>query len=174
MNYFNKSRLLFWMGLVFLVAGSSMIITFLALQKRGNEVRSIQENASETSSTSALCRHLQFDSKQSAEVQKIQEEFTPQSNAILQEINQNRIKLLEELTKEAPNTTFVQSIIDSISIHQKSLQQLSVKHYLALKNICTPEQCKQLSGLYFDLYGYGKGKPEHAGKQRRFRGGRGN
>ena len=55
---------------------------------------------------------------------------------------------------------------------QRKMQKASVKQYRSLKEICNPAQCKRLSSLYFELYGFqdqGKGMGQGKGMIRRYR-----
>jgi hypothetical protein len=54
------------------------------------------------------------------------------------------------------------------------MQNASVDQYLALKEICTPDQCKRLSALYYELYGYQfkDDNGQENKRQHRHRGGR--
>ena len=61
-----------------------------------------------------------------------------------------------------------------IALLQKQMQNASVDQYLALKEICTPDQCKRLSALYYELYGYQfkDDNGQENKRQHRHRGGR--
>ncbi len=121
----------------------------------------------------AISKSLLLTPSQSAKEETILANYKKITEPIIAEIRIKRIQLLEELAREKPDKTVLNSYVEEITLLQKQMQNASVNQYLALKEICTPAQCQKLSTLYYELYGcQGKEKNEGKGMKRRFRGGR--
>lgn len=150
MNFFTKNRFLTWL-LIFLVAVNlTILVTFMVYRFR-KPAETEQQACSR--SCMAFSKELSLTSGQSGKVDAILAGYRNGTEPFVARIRECRVQLLEELAKENPDTALVSRCTEEISGLQKQLQMASVKQYLALKEICTPDQCRKLSALYFELYG---------------------
>lgn len=158
MESLYKNRLLFWVLMFLIVVNLAALGTYFFYPRQ---------------QTGALCQEgsmgpgcvyqarLDLTDEQTREVDRISEEYQDISRPIAGEIKSVRGEILDELSSEAPDTALLTSFTGELSQLQAQLQRENVKHYMALKEVCTPEQALRLSNLYRELYGcpmHGQGR----------------
>ncbi|MEI7982771.1 MAG: periplasmic heavy metal sensor [Bacteroidota bacterium] len=180
MNFFSKNRFLFWL-LIFLVGVniSAMVTIIVLVSKKAPP--SNQQPVKNTGN--AFTKTLSLSPGQTGKVETILNDYKNLTEPISADIRNRRIQILEELAKKNPDKAILTSNVKEISMLQTQMQNASIDQYMALKEICTPDQCQRLSALYYELYGCqgqgpgmgkGKGPGQGKGMMRRYRGGRGN
>ncbi len=174
MNFFSKNRFVFWL-LIFLIV---ILLTAFAtsIVYYSNQSKKINQEKPENPGN-AFRRELSLSPSQSGKVDSILQDYRNSTEPIVADIRNHRIQILDELAKDKPDKSTLNKYIEEISQLQKQMQNASVNQYMALKQICTPDQCQRLSALYFELYGFkeqgkGHGKEQRKGNMRRYRGGR--
>lgn len=169
MNFFSKNRFVFWL-LIFL-AGINLS-TFITLVVMFSKQPATNQPSTENPGN-AFSKSLSLSAAQSVKVETILADYRNLTGPIISDIRDHRIQILEELAKDKPDKTVMDSYIEKITLLQEQMQNASVNQYLALKQICTPLQCQKLSTLYYELYGCkGQEESKNKGKMRRYRGGR--
>lgn len=172
MNSFPINRVVFWLLISLIVILLSALITLVVFFSNNRYTVSRQK----IENTGVIFRkELALSDSQSEKVGNILAQYKNTTNPLVAEIRDHRLQMLDELAKESPDTIMLNRYMSEISELQKQMQKASLKQYTDLKKICTPEQCKRLSALYFELYGFqGQGKGAGKGQMHRYRGGRGN
>jgi hypothetical protein len=169
MNYFNKNRIIFWLVVFILIINLSALVTFLVYYSK--VYKPVKEPLA-GQSCQQLCRKLTLTPEQSKRVGIIQQEFSEKSEPIISAIKENRMLMLEELSKNKPDTALINSYASSIGDLHKELQKAAAWQFLSMKKICNADQCSKLSDIYYNLYGCrGAGMIQGKGNQHRFRGG---
>jgi Spy/CpxP family protein refolding chaperone len=150
MNFFNRNRFVSWLLVFLVVINLTALVTFLAFYMR-KPARA--ENPACGTSCMALQKELSLTPGQSGKVDTILAVYRTATQPYVARIKDCRAQLLEELAKDKPDTGLISRCTDEINTCQKEMQKASVNQYLSLKKICTPDQCRRLSALYFELYG---------------------
>jgi len=173
MNFFTKNKFVFWL-LVFLVAiNLSALVTFGVFYFR-HPAGPADQACGKT--CRAFSEELSLSPAQARQVDAILAAYRSTTEPLSGEITNCRVQLLGEIAKPRPDTNLVNGCVEKIALLQKQIQKASVGQYLELKKICTPDQCRRLSSLYFELYGcQGKGmcREKGSGKGMMHRGGHG-
>jgi hypothetical protein len=160
MNFFSKNKFVFWLLIFLIVINLSALISFFVFFTRTS---SPPRQSSQKNTGSVFCRELSLTSSQSEKVNAILAVYKSSTDPVTENIRNYRVQLLEELAKVKPDTVLLNRYAEEISLFQKQMQIASIKQYLALKQICNPDQCQRLSTLYFELYGC-KGRCEGMGQ----------
>ena len=159
--------------MIFLVViNLSALISFLLLFSNN---RTLSDQNPKGNTEKAFCEELSLTPVQSEKVGVIMNDYRNVNAPVTANIRDLRGKLLGEVAKDNPDTNILNSCTEEICQLQKKLQKASIAQYMALKGVCTPEQCQRLSSLYFELYGcqgkckemgqgQGKGKMHRYGK----------
>ena len=171
MNYFDKNKLLIWVVIFFLVINVSALVTFFVYFS-GSGRPTAEGPAGQ--SCEQFCKMLDLTEEQSKEVEAIRAEFRGKADPLIAEIRENRSLMLEELSKDAPDTSVVNRYTNAIGALHAKLQRIVAGQFLSLKTVCNPEQCRKMTDIYYDLYGCSeKAGKEMQGKrkQHRFHGG---
>ena len=173
MNFFSKNKIVFWLLVFLVVINLSALVTFLVLFSQ-DPLASKQESKENPGIT--FRKELSLSPSQSEKVEVILADYRSSTEPLTLNIRNYRSQLLEELAKDKPDTSLINSSVEKICLLQKQMQKASVAQYMALKEICTPSQCQRLSALYFELYGCQgkcKGMGNGKGMMHQYRGGQG-
>ena len=172
MNFFVKNRLIFWLLLVLIIINISALLTFFIMFRA--EKKELPEAASNNTSRT-FQEQLSLTQEQSDTVFYINNNHRRVAEPISVALKEKRSELLAELEKDHPDTVLLDRYADEIGTLQKEMQKASIRHYLELKGVCDPHQCRKLSSFYRQLYGgneYGMGQGKRM--QNRFRHGQRN
>jgi hypothetical protein len=150
MNFFLKNRFVFWLLVFLVVVNLSAFVTFIVFFS-GN-YRATGNNQNENTGL-AFRKELSLSPSQSEKVNVVLAGYRKATEPVTAGIRDYRAQILEELTKEKPDTEVLNRCGEQVCLLQKQMQKASVIQYMALKEICNPEQCQRLSALYFELYG---------------------
>jgi len=174
MNFFSKNKLVFWLLVFLVVINLTVLITFLVLFS-GRSGEALQPKSEKPGL--AIQQELALTPSQSTNVEKIIAGYRQETGPISQSIREYRARILDELATDHPDNLKLTLYADSICYLQRQMQQASIKQYLALKEICNPDQCRKLSALYFELYGFqgqGHGMGQGKGMRHMYRRGQNN
>jgi hypothetical protein len=172
MNFFSRNSFIFWLLIFLVVVNISAFITFIVFFSGNSRAAGTGKN--ETTGV-AFRKELLLSPSQSEKVNVILADYRKATEPVTSGIRDYRTQILEELAKENPDTELLNRCGDQICLLQKQMQKASVSQYMALKEICTPEQCQRLSALYFELYGCQgqcKGMMKGNGMMHQYRGGK--
>ncbi len=150
MNIFSKNRFVFWLLIFLIVINLSALITFLVFFSH-NSIRSAQQQ--QKNPGMKFRKELSLSPAQSEKVDAILADYRNSTEPVTTNIQNYRVQILDELAKDKPDTTLLNTCVEDICSLQKQMQKASVQQYMALKEICNPTQCQRLSALYFELYG---------------------
>ncbi len=160
MNFFSKNKIVFWLLVFLVVINLSALVTFLILfsQNTTASKQQLRENCG-----MSFKKELSLSRSQSEKVDVILADYRSSTEPVATNIRNYRSQLLEELAKDKPDTNLISSSVEEICLLQEQMQKASVTQYMALKEICSPDQCQRLSALYSELYGC-QGKCKGMGK----------
>ncbi|MDT8394691.1 MAG: periplasmic heavy metal sensor [Bacteroidales bacterium] len=145
-----KNRLLFWL-LIFLIAVNlGALATYFFFPAK-------QQNLS-CAGTDAhpgcyYRNQLDLSDGQAVQVEQLSENYLKASGEMAEKIKSLRGEILNELSMDDPDSLRLDQLLTELINMQGQLQRENMKHYLTLKEICTPEQALRLSRLYHELYG---------------------
>jgi hypothetical protein len=150
MNFFSKNRLVSLLLLFLVIINLTTIITFIVFYR---ESRKQAAESSDLRSMRSFREQLSLNPVQSERVMSINTRFRNISGPIASSIREKRSELLEELSKEKPDTILLKKLAAEIGDLHKDLQMASIRQYMNLKEVCDSCQCMKLSEFYFQLYG---------------------
>lgn len=150
MNPQDKNRLIFWILLFLVIVNLSAVIAFFAFNRH---TETVSCNAMQPQCGKAFECELGLSEEQVREVDVINSEYQSKSSPIVQAIRNIRSDILDELSSESPDTTYINEKSNELCDLQLQLQQANFTQFLGLKKVCDPDQAKRLSALYKELYG---------------------
>ena len=146
----QKNRLLLRV-LLFLVIVNLAALATWAFYPFGQES---EQAATETAEPQCIYKaRLQLTDDQTAEVNLLSEDYRERSAPLAGQIRSLRGEILDELSSDRPDTSHLNRLTLELSGFQAQLQRENIRHYMALKEVCTPGQAMRLSNLYRELYG---------------------
>jgi len=174
MNFFLRNRVIIW------ILGGLLIITLSVLASMvyhtWTEPEEVMSQPGCTSSCQMLFSELELNADQQEQMDDILNHFRDSSAALVTELRQSRLALMEELRSDLPDTLHIMQVSEEIGKTQTRMTRLAANQYLHIRSICNPEQRQALSNVYCDLFGcprVGKGQGENCdenSRQRRRRG----
>ena len=149
MDTTKKNRLLFWL-MIFLVAVNLAALATYFFFPSADKVSSCGDASIHPG---CLYRNqLGLSDEQASAVEVISEKYMEESTTLAVKIKSLRGEILDELSYPDPDTLQLYELTAKLVSLQAQLQKENIKHYLALKEVCTPEQAMRLSNLYRELY----------------------
>jgi len=152
MELYKKNRLLFWIMIVLIVINIATLTSFFIFSKQGVTPAPVCRVMSD-STCSGFCTKLNLSATQVEKVEIINRNYKNNASTFVMNIKNKRVEILDELNKDKPDTLLTNKLTGEVSVLQSLLQRESIRQYLELKKVCTPEQAQRLSALYRDLYG---------------------
>lgn len=145
-----KNRVLFWLLMFLIIVNLAALATYFFFPLNGNK----QECGETFMKNGCLYRtQLDLSDEQAIVVEEISDKYLEATGSLAAEIKSVRGMILDELSKPTPDSMLLNELISDITRMQGRLQKENIKHYLAVKDVCSPEQAMQLSNLYRELYG---------------------
>jgi len=103
--------------------------------------------------TKYFTMELDLDPDQQDLVWDLNQQFNRQANRISRELSLLRFDMVSELGKADPDEQYLSSLSVSIGDRHAELKEATIKFYMGIKNICTPEQNEKLLGIFQGLLG---------------------
>lgn len=165
MDLYKKNRWLFWLMLFLIILNVSALVAYFAFKQ---DAPATPETTRETPSE-IFRQELALTPEQTEKVGEINYQYRSEVLPISDSIKSIRSYILNELSQSNPDTTILYHLASEMALLQNLMQRASIRQYLDLKSVVTPEQALKLSALYHELYGSPMKKKN---MQHRFRGGR--
>lgn len=127
-----------------------------------------------------LSRYIGFDENQQKQFQALEEGYRQELSLLKDQISAIEIKIMVELKEKRPNRDLLHKLSQEVGETHTAIKNLTIEHFLAIKDICTPEQESKISILFSRLEqrsemgrgrrgeGRGQGKGQGQGRGRRF------
>lgn len=145
MNYFNKKNIAIISIVVLLIINIAAISTVLFLTYKKPEMpNEIQPRESMRSARKNL--NLSADQKKAFEA--FQKEYQEQTKKVFVEMHQKRVLMMDEFSKEDPDSSVLYDLAEKTGELHKDLKRLTINHLLDLKGICNQEQFRYLEGMF--------------------------
>jgi Spy/CpxP family protein refolding chaperone len=102
---------------------------------------------------------LGFDNEQRQRFNELEHSYRTELAGLMHEMHEIEAEILMELSKEQPNRKALEKYAAETGIVQTGIKQLTIDHFLNIKEICSPEQAENLSSLFNEMQrGFGQGK----------------
>lgn len=151
MNPANRNRLIFFILIFLVIVNLSAVVTFFTYRSHNNEV--VVCDAMQAECGNAFKSELGLSEEQSRKVEAINVDYQQASSPVVEKIRDIRSSILDELSSDLPDTTYLKQKSDELCDLQLQLQKANFTQFLELKKVCNPEQAQRLSALYRELYG---------------------
>lgn len=150
MNFFSNNRVLFWILMFLVLVNISVLAGYFIIFRNP-----VNPSVSTSRPGWALKKELSLTAEQTVKVQAINAAYKAAADPLIQNIQETKAGLLNELSRESTDTSVVSDLSNQISIAQKKLQSVNINQFLDLKKVCSPEQTKKLAQIYAEMYGFG-------------------
>ena len=159
-----KNRVLFWLLLFLIILNLGAFITWFVVSKQKPTTTTCV--MPESGGCMILSQELNLTPSQSKQADTILCCFQAESRSLADAIRERRISIMEILSGSDPDTNKLKQLTQELAGLQVDLQKVNIRQFIALKEICTPEQLECLSNLFLEMYGC---PMKEKGKQNRYR-----
>ena len=161
MNYFTQNRGFKLVTIILLALNLAVLITVIyRISPIYKPLSCIQKK--QASPREFLIQELNLTPDQANKFDKLRIDFAETRKDIKSNMNKQRELILEELTKSNPDTAYLQNLAAQYGEFHAKLKLATIKHLLAFKKICTPEQEQKLYFMFNDMLSKDtKSKQEH-------------
>jgi Spy/CpxP family protein refolding chaperone len=154
MNTENKRSWMVWAIVALVIMNLSTLATILYHQYQSSTPNTIvtDERQLEANTEKFSGRYfrdkLNLDNDQMDRFREFNPVFRQQARAITIDLATKRSQMLSEMTATNSDTGRLNTLSDSIGKLHSDLKKITYRYYLDLKDICNPEQDKQLEQLF--------------------------
>ncbi len=110
-----------------------------------------------------LVKELDLTSEQEEKIHIYQNEFRQKSRALMEQMNEYRIVINNELKKQNPNKDTLNKGAEAIGKHHEKIKILSFEMLINMKKVCNDEQQKKLVEIFVEM------QPKHKDRRRKKR-----
>ncbi len=150
MNFFNRTKITFWVMIVLIVINIAALISYFYFSRPACETPGCETR---NQPGKVLQSALGLTAEQAEKVAAINEVYQQAAGPVSASIKENRGLIITEMEKENPDTAAINTLIRQLSELQIALQKENVRQYMELKKVCNSEQAQKLSAFYRELYG---------------------
>ncbi|MBE0647449.1 MAG: periplasmic heavy metal sensor [Bacteroidales bacterium] len=151
MNFFLRNRAVIWVLAGLLIITMSVLASMV--YHTWTEPEEVVSQPGCSSSCQMLSNELELTGDQQEQMDTILNHFRDSSSALVSELRQSRLALMEELQSDLPDTLRILQLSEEIGAVQSRMTRLAASQYLHIRSICDPEQQQALSNVYCDLFG---------------------
>ncbi len=151
MNFFTRTNIVIWVLAGLLVLTVSMLGTVLyrdwfCTGRPGTSATCVN-------SDQFLGSELGLNRRQMMHLNHLGKKHRMGTAPVMDSLRTIRTSLVTEMSKDNPDTNLINAYVEAISRMQGEITRRSVTQYLEIRQQCTPEQRKKLSGFYYELMG---------------------
>jgi hypothetical protein len=95
-----------------------------------------------------LKQKLELSPDQEALFKNERDSFVAMVGLVYDNLEDKRLELVREFSKEKPDTTVLYSIADKMGVDHGELKRHVVDHFLKLRSYCNPDQLVKLDSMY--------------------------
>ena len=154
MKLFDK-KILIWIIIILLMVNLSIVGTIIYNSKINSQENTVSYKQNVDFSDKGLCQFLIDDLKlntiQKEKYNKYKNEYLKNARQITSLLQNERIKLMDEMSAEKSDTVYLNTISEKIGDYHKELKKMSYNFYLNVKEICNKKQKEQLSQIFYKM-----------------------
>jgi hypothetical protein len=153
MNYFSKIKLGAWIVIILTIINVATLSTILYKnQKQKYKVEKPNINRQKQRLQSFL-QEMKLTEGQQAFYNNSLCTYFDSTVVIFHRQEALRLKIIEELSTDHPDTTLLFSLSNTMGNNYIQLKKSLIRHFIGTREICSPEQKKMLNPLYSRLIG---------------------
>lgn len=145
MDYFKKKNILIWVLIVLLVINIAAITTIILGTFRPDWPG--RDGMPGDGPKRFLKERLNLSEEQQKIFDTYHFKFRKQMKGRRDSMRYYRDAILEELSKDDPDTTILFQLSDGYGDLHKSLKRYTIQHFIGMKEFCNPEQRRELNRI---------------------------
>jgi hypothetical protein len=146
MNYFAKKNTLIWIIIILFAINVAAITTIIIFMGSARNHSPLMMEKGKPSTF--INKELGLSPNQSRNFDLMHSEFSEKSLGIIQELDSLRYEMMNELSKEEPDSLKLDKIADKIGLWHATLKKETIRHFVQIRRNCNVEQRRSLSKIY--------------------------
>lgn len=153
MDIFTKKRFTFWTIVLLVILNISTIsMLWLNQNRRIGASSQIREPRQDQRTLQFLQKELNLTDAQIRHYDQLSLAHAQRARGITDDIRRLKQEMMNEIFNNEPDTIKALEIADLIGKKQTELEQITLKHFLDLKELCGTEQIGKLQGLVDEFF----------------------
>lgn len=149
----NTYRILIWILVIMVVGNLSMGLSYWYHRRSTDLAYSAESNKQEIPGeqrTRFFRDKLNLTPDQLTVFRELNREFNRSARLESDKLENLRIEMLEEMAKDKPSSTRLDSVAREIGSRHTALKKITIKYYLDMKAVCNGTQQKKLMDLFLE------------------------
>lgn len=154
MDYIMKNRIWFWIMIALIIINIVALTTLIYHKNRMSSVPPVPpavENPEFRGMNYFLRHELNLSEVQFKEFVKLRRANMRKTASLMIEINEKRNQMLDEISNDEPVDRKINKLAEEIGELHEELKLETFRHFLDLKEICTPEQQVKLNRFFMEV-----------------------
>jgi hypothetical protein len=147
MNFFTKNRILIG-ALILLAAINIAMLVTIGFHRMPSKQKNEVERRPPGKHLRMVSEELGLTEEQEVLFKELREEYAKENQIIRKKLRDNYGIIMKELSAPNPNRQYLDSIAQNIGNLHIEQQQATIKHFLALREICSFEQYEKLQEIF--------------------------
>lgn len=150
----NTYRILIWVIVILAATTLSMGISFWAHKQQDKKAAEQKEQQMEMPSeqrTRFFREQLSLRQDQMDIFRDLNRDYNRSAHRISYQLEESRIKMVEEMGKANPSEDTLISISENIGELHTSLKKVTIQYYLDMKEVCDESQQKKLNEIFMSM-----------------------
>jgi len=153
MRFLTKNKILIFLVVILFVSNLTTIIA-LVIHKREFHYLPAKDDCIQTTviNNGRLFKDsLNLNSEQNSIFRDLRREYNLKARGLSFQMQDERMKMIDELSKENPDTIILNEISVSIGEMHSELKRMTIKYFLDMKKECNTKQQEKLSDIFKNL-----------------------
>jgi len=153
MNYFARIKLGAWLVIILTIVNLATLSTILYKNQKQKCKAEKHDLTTQKQRLHAILQEMKLTEGQQAFYNNSLCTYFDSSVVIFHRQEALRLKMIDELSKEQPDTALLSSLSNAMGENYIRLKKDLILHFVGTRKICSPEQKKMLNPLYSRLIG---------------------
>ncbi len=146
MNFFTKTRILSGLVILLVTLNLAIVTTVGVRYFKGKEIPT--EEFPQQDRSRFIARELNLTPQQAEQFHHLKREHMKRTRELRIAIAEETEKLMRELDSENPDRMLLESMTHRIGLLHAQQQQVTIDHFLKIKEMCTDDQYQRFHQLF--------------------------
>ncbi len=119
-----------------------------------------------------IVKQLNFTQEQISAFSTIESQYRTATNLLVAKMDSLDKAIIKELTQNNPDRALLTQMAVASGKSQREIKQNTIEHFMALREICTPNQLQKYQQIFEQITQYQGSQGRGQGRGQRYRGGR--
>jgi Spy/CpxP family protein refolding chaperone len=148
MDFFTKNKMLFWCVMILVVLNVVTLASFWL--KKPHPARPAGVGG-QPNGQGVMEEQLGLSPEQARTIEQLREEHFMRTRPLQEQRHRIRLHLLDEVFAPQPDEALIEELVAELGAKESEFERNLYMHFQELKDVCTPDQIKELKIMLRDL-----------------------